>query len=677
MDKNTTSRIHNIIKKIRLAVTIIFAFALVVVFIYKNDVKDVVKQKYNYNIAVPEDGAHTSDLTIELTESGDTLVQSFWCGEEGLSAVVYSIKVIKHAENASLLLEVSDADTDIIFGKKEISVADLPAEGDWKILLDKIYEKSAGKNIRISVKAINFTDTCVAFYSVAKNSTRTVFNNTKIGCSPILTVDFRNNDFLKQEYFIFSGLVFLFIVICYVFLYLKKISLEKFFVPLCIFLGCLYLLAIPMYSVPDEYTHMDTAYSLSNRMMGIKEPEGLTGYDYKRACDIETEEYLTYSSTVSDYRRLYTELFTKANAENLQLVTVQSALVNVSIVNYLPQAIGITIGRMIGVGGLPLYLLGRLMNLLAYTFLAYSAIKKSPGFKNIFFIIATLPIFLQQAASFSYDAVLNGIILVFIAYCLFYCDEKSDATIGDALIFVFCLSQLATIKGGVYLPLCLLGIIVPLERRWNIGKSIKAISAMAIFTITAFALKNIDRLVNNYFMPHVSRVNPFNGNEMYTVSYLKSNPIDLIKIMINTVYIHGSRLIYELFGGKMGSLTDLQLPWLYIIAFIFILSAVMKRDTIFQFNNRWSIRCIGLVSFLGTVLIVFSMLLADTAISQKYISGLQGRYFLAAFLLAVIVMCANKSGRENKEKLASTFLIYGCVHGLFLLNIVKIVMTKY
>ena len=72
---------------------------------------------------------------------------------------------------------------------------------------------------------------------------------------------------------------------------------------------------------------------------------------------------------------------------------------------------------------------------------------------------ALLPIALQQGASASYDAVVNGGFFVFIALCLRMGKEERTKKWEFVLLGIFALFT-ATTKGGVYLPLLLLTVFV-------------------------------------------------------------------------------------------------------------------------------------------------------------------------------------------------------------------------
>lgn len=55
------------------------------------------------------------------------------------------------------------------------------------------------------------------------------------------------------------------------------------FIPIAIVLGIVYFMFIPEYETPDEMRHMETAYYMSNQILGESED----GNVYMRKCDYD------------------------------------------------------------------------------------------------------------------------------------------------------------------------------------------------------------------------------------------------------------------------------------------------------------------------------------------------------------------------------------------------------
>lgn len=110
-----------------------------------------------------------------------------------------------------------------------------------------------------------------------------------------------------------------------------------------------------------------------------------------------------------------------------------------------------------------LYLLGRLMNLLAFIAAAYYAIKRIPFGKGIVMVWALLPITLQQVCSFSYDSQLFALCILVIATTMsaVYGQETNRRSkLVNNIVMVLSSLLLLPCKGFSLLPLVVLPLML-------------------------------------------------------------------------------------------------------------------------------------------------------------------------------------------------------------------------
>ena len=88
------------------------------------------------------------------------------------------------------------------------------------------------------------------------------------------------------------------------------------------------------------------------------------------------------------------------------------------IILYLPAVLGMTLGRLLHLGTVPMLLLARWCSLLFFAVMTYLGMKKLPFGKTTLFLLAILPMNLQQCTSFSYDAVITGVSFRYICWCI-------------------------------------------------------------------------------------------------------------------------------------------------------------------------------------------------------------------------------------------------------------------
>ena len=646
-------------------------------FVYKNNLEELVEKKLTTEVfALDED----TDQKLVLSSDRDIVEHAFVSAKNGLSDVCYTVAVKNPDPEAALQIQIFDGKGNICYQDVTVKVSELPQNAaSWNIPLKKEYKES--KNVTVLVRMIprGFVNTEIEFspgMPVAKSMVKV--GDMVRGFTPALTVTFHDNDWIRPLFAVWTTLIYGFFLLCWFLLVCRQYAIEKVYIPVTLWLGLMYLLIIPIYSIPDEYTHVDTAYAISNHILGIHDPENMKGYAYKRECDIDTEEYLTYDASLEDYRRLYYEMGERVGDQELVLCAVRSGAAHVNILYYLPAAIGMAIGRVLSFGILPVLLLGRFMNLLCFTLLTYLALRKLGKQRMLLGMIALLPITLQQAASYSYDCILIAVALLFTAYCFYFAFEAKSVSVLDIVLFAFTFAQIAYVKGGCYLPLCLLVLMIPLERRWKWRQIAGFTLTTGLIACGFFAQGNVISLLKNYFVKNAGSVNPLSGSEMYTFGYLIHHPFKLISLYVNTFFVHGSRLVYEMFGGKMGSLFNIQMPWLYIIGFILVITAACSMPSVqFRICHKLT-KALMILTVLGASCLLFlSMLLADTAKTVNTIQGLQGRYFIPVMFLPFILLGDVLRSRLNFDGHDSSLSMgYSCLHMAFLFSIIMVVFPN-
>ena len=99
-------------------------------------------------------------------------------------------------------------------------------------------------------------------------------------------------------------------------------------------------------------------------------------------------------------------------------MSVASRVASYGPVGYLPQAAGIGLGRLVGAPPLTCFYLARLANLLAAIALLFFAIRLAPFGKQLFVLLALLPMTMFELASVSCDALTISGAMFFTALLL-------------------------------------------------------------------------------------------------------------------------------------------------------------------------------------------------------------------------------------------------------------------
>lgn len=479
--------------------------------------------------------------------------------------------------------------------------------------------------------------------------------------------------FLKDMYVVFAIFALTTAVMIFIVCIWKKLPIEKVYFLSAISLGILMSLVISIDTVPDEPSHMDTAYALSNEILRIPESKK-PGYIYKRVEDINSDAEERQSLSVKNYEWMYSRLYLLAKDKTLVECSARSNLANGGKVYYIPQALGISVGRLFSLGFLPTMMLGRLFSLLCYVMLTYFSLKKIPVGKVSLFLVGILPISLQQAASMSYDGMINAVALLYIAYNIHMFYNEEQVTIIDITVIALTGSLLATVKGGTYIPLCFL----PLMLLWTRNRLQKKEKYCAISLVILFVFMFIkDRLlsiVSRLFVQQGEAIGGSGNQEIYTFGYLIRNPMRLLGLFTNTFHKQGDQQLRNLLGGNL-AWRDININW-YIIIFILLL---LLLSCIRQEKERYITRTdklyMGFLALSSFGLIELSMLLVWTPVTLNFITGVQGRYFIPFLLL--ILLCLRNSFFTIRKNIERQIIFLFCITDItVVLHVILVAVEK-
>lgn len=340
-------------------------------------------------------------------------------------------------------------------------------------------------------------------------------------------------------------------------------------------LGVLYLAVMPGLSAPDELSHYSTAYRISSNMMledPLIRPAGLTAV---RAVDYPLEdmngvktplvpddeesvpEVLGNPVKQTTYRAV--KDWDKRYAFSTKPVASAIPDVHTTPVFYLPQAIGFSIARALGLGTMGLLFLGKFLNLCCYVALTALAVRTTPLGKGWFAAAGLLPMSVSLAASLSYDAGLIGTVFLFTAliFKLAYGAEEIRAR------ELFALCALAALFGPcklVYAPLILLLWLVPARVFGGGGKKLLCFLILLLSLIAAVLAVNAD-VLEAYFFPAVAAQTGNVSADMrhagFTAAELFSHPLFTLRMLLNSFSACILTWGGEMIGTKLGNLDPL------------------------------------------------------------------------------------------------------------------------
>ncbi len=472
---------------------------------------------------------------------------------------------------------------------------------------------------------------------------------------------------LNYNFLFLIGIIIVFItsvLFIYVTFY-KKVSIEKQYLVVAIGVVTLLLgIQTPMYGF-DEMFHVDSAYVLSNMMMGQgKYVDDDTSSYYRRNCD-EFEQLPRYAGQdlVSYYEVLQEELFEKTTKDDLS-ITQQKFFRGVPcspLTLYFPQAVGMTIARLLGLNGHLLLLLARICTIASVITIIYFAIKNAPIAKELFFIFGLMPMTLMQGVTLSRDALLIPLGYYFISKCLqiTYCEK--EIKIGNMIWTLLTLVLLVPNK-MIYLPICVL-LLLPILKKFS---SVKIQKKHIILCTCGFVLLlGIYCKVNAYNLrDYIQGTNTYSLTEEspYTIQMVMQNPVRAIGVVINTFRDSMVELIFNMIAPF-----EIEAGLSIGVVFGFIILMLLSIIKI-EGNTNITMKLRDRLIIIATYILVFLLcaigFLLCTPHTNATILGIQGRYITP--VLPLLFLAAYQLPNIRLQKQPITFIVIGT----YILNLI-------
>lgn len=464
-----------------------------------------------------------------------------------------------------------------------------------------------------------------------------------------------NLSFLKQT----TIALFMLLIIGFIVLFEKayKWKIEKVFLLLGILFGVIYSFLLPPFTAPDEAVHIDTAYYYASQILG-QDAVDENGAVLYRSDDMMYEHHGQHIPTAQSYCTIVHEFFGLDHSQGT--LTPGRAPLNVSVIAYLPQVIGVLLARLFHLGNIQMLFWGRWFAYALFLICVYWGIKLSPIGKEVIMIAALLPITLQMAVSMSYDSTVLALCFLYTGYLLHLAFEVPRITWKHVAILAVLFVWLSPAK-LVYLCLAFTLLIIPVEKFAN--KKFKYIS-VAIVIACGAAIILMTRY-NTVVAIGSSEGGMLTEQTTYSVGYLIHNPRRLVEVIFGTIITQGTFYLENMLSQYFGWL-EITVPGYIVYGFVVLLliAATKKSDekyVLLPCQRLWIFLVIAGIASLACLALLFDW----TPIESNYVYGVQGRYFLPLLPL-LMILCKNK---QIEMKTSMTKYIYA---GLYVLQYLTI-----
>lgn len=410
--------------------------------------------------------------------------------------------------------------------------------------------------------------------------------------------------------------------------------------------------AFPPLSVPDEQHHFYATYWLSNIVLG--EGDGLDSDPMPmRASDKELCDYMVWRAVEDGDlyeigRGVYGATRDLASGAidfpdgTKELSEYNFNLGSENVVAKVGSLAGVVLARLLDLGPVALFYLGRFGSIVAFVACALAAYKITPVFKNAIVATSLLPMTLHLAASYSYDSGIIGLSMLLIS-CILRAMYGQGRLRGRDLVPIAVLAAAVAPCKVVYSVSILLVLFIP-THRFPSQKSAfifrGGVFAVAACSLVAFRFLSVSELASSAATVQVR------GNEVghfYSLGMLFSQPAMTLKLFLRTLDTYGAYYAFTMLGGSLAWLQEnLEAPALLMAAYAVIGVLCMQADKPGVMRGRGLFRGTCAVLFCLCVAgIMLSMCIGHTFDTELVIRGVQGRYFLPVLPLLLIALCSN------------------------------------
>lgn len=691
-------------KKVQLAF-LIFTLVFLTVFAVRHYVRHV-RGYADESIKIVR--IMTDNMPFETLEDGSTLTQEFSVAEafQGFSIRMGALQAdMQGAMEVTLL---NDKEEKVYAWKYQLKDMNplgfinftLPEDvtttkGAYKIVC-KMENDSAGKFVYYRTPSDVFTGWNCTLNDVAQPW-------------DIEISVFKNN---TSHYYSYIGYFYwgMFFIICALIIGVtffgirKKCKIEFVFLAYMMVFGFIYMFVLPPYSAPDEIAHFGTAYDISNRFCHL----GSDTTDVTMRLEDASSQYRAIPN-IDTYDYTKRHMFQHASQKELTVVGGMRIYTSNHTTHFI-AGIGIFIGKILGWGNVPTTYLGRMFNLILYTLVVFFAIRIIPFGKMVLFSISVMPMMLQLACSYSYDAFINPLAFLTIALILKYIYDASVIRKRDILGLII----LATLLGPckiIYSCIFLLCIFIPrIKFKNKIHYSI-AIIGIALGILLPNVYYNFAIIKNMVGKPQVeqsvsavdetantaestdtvatSETTQTEGvvettetaqtaianSEYYTATWCIHHPWETIKLYVRTSVCFGVTYVMGTIGKQLGWI-EIGIPSYFILGLGLLLFLSFFEKNKYSDQIKMKHRIVTFfVFFVVYVLAHASMLFGWTSIKSNLILGVQGRYFIPA-LPVFVVLFSNKKASLPKSIRNYLFVSYALLQFIVITQIMLIICQR-
>jgi hypothetical protein len=318
------------------------------------------------------------------------------------------------------------------------------------------------------------------------------------------------------------------------------------------------------------------------------------------------------------------------------------------------------IGRF-HLAALSAYYATRLAGLITYILLTWLALRVIPFGKWILFYLAIAPAAIYQASTLSADTITNGIGFLFIGITLAIAYKADKLSFKDAIWLSLMMAALFTTKPNLY-PLALLPFLCIRPTQFS---SKPLYVSLYVITSIFFVIEVIgwNTISHNAGFDPAGQVNAVEQSK-----HILANPFRFLTVVLNTLFSQGGSYLTQwigVYGYEYGTV-----PWLTYDFFalgIFIIFFTRDPQAHLDKRIKYGLGIVFLLCFLATEL---SLYVTVTAVDEKFVYGVQGRYFIAIAPLLILTLEDFGLTRRSKKVIYLASTCFGIALALYVAGLI-------
>lgn len=593
-----------------------------------------------------------------------------------------------------LTLSFSDHDL-VINGETIVSVIDI-SSGDIiiqdvipnssihyavpeKIMFDEVGGGKREKNYEVRINSRN-TETVglgIYGYEVDDNTVPALFNGIEQEYSLSIGTHSYTNMYV---YLVVSIVILSIIMVILIFLASRKQTWtdEKMFVLIALLCGTMMFLFLSLNSTNDGGYHYENSYRLANILLGVEASED--GQIYMRSDDAAIYQNLLHPYVGHLNRDFRSEMYRSVAdfewfSDARQYTVVDYVKIQQSTIwDRLPSVFALVIGRILHLGTYFTAWMAKGLSFLAYVLIVYYAIKKTPVAKMLITFVALLPRCIYSAVAITYDTMINAVALLIIALYLKMLLEELNR---KEAISLFIASFLwGAYKGGIYLPILLIGAVVfGSANKKKVGLVFASWCIAGISTVLNYGGEILRYLGINFSTAAITEssisdaansgqiVDAIPQSVNYSILYPLKEPTRYIAMLCKTAVEEADNYIANIVQGDPH--LERVLPAVLIFTFLILMlySTIAVNGDIMDVSLRLKVICGGvtLIEIIG----IMTVFLTTTMQGEDTIWGVNGRYFIPILPLIFLVLCTGRIRYKDQMCKRNLYVYYGMAEALY------------